>query len=186
LPLAISSAVWFSCKRLRWRLFSYQSNPLSSFASEQSRTEPNLADQPQPVSSSHGLLLPTAHEGPKVHFSRARPPALFRLQGLITLLAACALRSRAGFFSHRRRSWDSPFGAFSSRKVPGLLRPGWAHLPFHPRVFPSHEAMGRPRGLRLLGFSPFGSPWQSDRVLVCRSLDAPLGFCAPTQSQTFR
>jgi len=33
LPLAISSAVWSSCKRLRWLLLSLQSNPLSSFAS---------------------------------------------------------------------------------------------------------------------------------------------------------
>jgi hypothetical protein len=85
--------------------------------------EPNLANQPQPISSSLGLLLPTAHEGSKVHFSRARPPALFRLQGLATLLTAYALRPRASFISHRQRSWDSPFGAFSSRKIPGPLHP---------------------------------------------------------------
>jgi len=29
--------------------------------------QPDLADQPQPASSSHGLLLPTAHEGSEVH-----------------------------------------------------------------------------------------------------------------------
>jgi hypothetical protein len=32
-PLAISSAMWFSCKRLGWLPFSVQSNPLASFAS---------------------------------------------------------------------------------------------------------------------------------------------------------
>jgi hypothetical protein len=50
-------------------------------------------------------------------------PATFRLQGLVTLLAVSSLRSLAGFVSHRRRSWDSPFGAFSSRKVSARLRP---------------------------------------------------------------
>jgi hypothetical protein len=33
LPLTVSSAVWSFRNRLRWELFSYQSNPLSSFAS---------------------------------------------------------------------------------------------------------------------------------------------------------
>jgi len=45
-------------------------------------------------------------------------PATFRLQGLGTLLTACSLESRAGFVSHRRRSWDSPFGGFLSRRDP--------------------------------------------------------------------
>jgi hypothetical protein len=44
---------------------------------------------------------------------RLSPPATFRLQGLATLLTACSLESRAGFVSHRRRSWDSPFGGLS-------------------------------------------------------------------------
>jgi hypothetical protein len=44
-------------------------------------------------------------------------PATFRLQGLATLLAAYSLESRAGFVSHRRRSWDSPFGGFPSRRI---------------------------------------------------------------------
>jgi hypothetical protein len=124
LPLAVSSAVWFSCKRLRWQRSSLQSNPLSSLASVSSRTKPCLADQPQPASSSLGLLLPTAHEEPKIHLPRARPPATVRLQGLATLLTAYALRSPAGSISHRQRSWDPRFGAFSSRKVSGALPPG--------------------------------------------------------------
>jgi hypothetical protein len=86
-------------------------------------TQSNLANRPQPINSSHGLWLPTAHQGSKVHLPRAYQPATFRLQGLATLLTACALRSRAGSVSHRRRSWDSPFGAFSSRKVSGILPP---------------------------------------------------------------
>jgi len=43
---------------------------------------------------------------------RPSQPATFRLQGLATLLAACALESRAGFVSHRRRSWDSSLRRF--------------------------------------------------------------------------
>jgi hypothetical protein len=49
-------------------------------------------------------------------------PATFRLQGLSTLMTAFSLRSLAGFVSHRQRSWDSPFGAFPSRKVSRRLR----------------------------------------------------------------
>jgi hypothetical protein len=64
---------------------------------------------------------------------------------VFTLLTVYALRSRAGFVSHRRRSWDSPFGAFSSRKVSGALPPGWTHLPFRLSVLPSREALGRPK-----------------------------------------
>jgi hypothetical protein len=54
---------------------------------------------------------------------RARPPAMVRLQGLVTLLAVFALRPRAGSISHRQRSWGSPCGAFSSRKASGALHP---------------------------------------------------------------
>ena len=50
-------------------------------------------------------------------------PATFRLQGLATLLTVSSLRSRAGSVSSRQRSWDSPFGAFSSRKVHGRHHP---------------------------------------------------------------
>jgi hypothetical protein len=50
-------------------------------------------------------------------------PATFRLRGLATLLTVSSLRSRAGSISTRQRSWDSPFGAFSSRKVHGRRRP---------------------------------------------------------------
>jgi hypothetical protein len=69
------------------------------------------------IRSSHGLWLPTAHgriRGPL--FASSEPLAQFRLQGLATLLTAFSLESRAGFVSHRRRSWDSPFGGFTSRE----------------------------------------------------------------------
>jgi hypothetical protein len=49
-------------------------------------------------------------------------PATFRPQGLATLSTVFSLRTRAGLVSYRQRSWDSPFGAFSSRKVLTRLR----------------------------------------------------------------
>ena len=83
----------------------------SSFAFLQSVSRPDLAGRSQPASPSHGLWLPTAL---KDHGSTSRgpdQPATFRLQGLATLLTACSPRTPAGFVSHRRRSWDFPFGA---------------------------------------------------------------------------
>jgi hypothetical protein len=62
----------------------------------------------------------------RVHDPRtAPPPAAFRLQGLATLLAACSPRRLVGPLSSRQRSWDSPYGAFSSW---ALLLPGFSSL----------------------------------------------------------
>jgi len=77
------------------------------------------------IRSSHGLWFPTALKESEVHLSRARSlPATFRLQGLATLLTAYSLESRAGFVSHRRRSWDSPFGGFPSQKIATVFSTG--------------------------------------------------------------
>jgi len=92
------------------------------------------------------------------------PPATFRPQGLVTLATVYALQARAGFISHRRRSWDSPCGAFTSRKVPAAFPRGCAHLPFRTVGNPAAEAMGRPNGPRLLGFDPFESPWRATGI----------------------
>jgi hypothetical protein len=76
-----------------------------------------------------------------------RLPATFRLQGLATLLAVSSLRSRAGFVSHRQRSWDSPFGGFPSQKVSGVLPPGGTHIPLFLAVLPPPERRAGPTGL---------------------------------------
>jgi hypothetical protein len=92
---------------------------------------------------------------------RLLEPATFRPQGLATLAAAFSLRALAGFLSRRRRSWDSPFGAFSARKVFTTFPRRRTHLPFLPPVFPSRRiGIGRPGGPRLLGFDPSESPWR--------------------------
>jgi hypothetical protein len=132
--------------------------------------------------SSHGLSFPSAHEGSEVHFARACRPATFRLQGLATLLAACSLRARAGLVSYRQRSWDSPFGGFSSRKVLPAFPPG-----MHPRTvllsgIPTAEAPGRPDEPRFLGFNPPESPLRLGRCLARQPPDPPLGFALPGPS----
>jgi hypothetical protein len=119
----------------------------SSFAFLQSVAQRCLVGRPQSADSSHGLLVPTALEGAEVHISRTLPaPASVRLQGLATLLAAYALRARAGFVSHQQRSWDSPFGAFSSQKVSATFPGGRTHVPFLPSVIPPPKRWAGPTG----------------------------------------
>jgi hypothetical protein len=128
-------------------LFSVRIEPsLRAWASLQSLTQQHLVSRPQPANSSHGLLFPSALEEPEVHFTRVCRPATFRLQGLATLLAASSLRIRAGFVSHRQRSWDSPFGGFSSGRASGVLPPGPTHIPFNPAVLPPPKRRAGPRG----------------------------------------
>jgi len=74
-------------------------------------------------------------------------PATFRLQGLATLLAASSLGSRAGFVSHRQRSWDSPFGGFPFQKGASAFRPGKNPHTVSPAVFPPPKRQTGPRGL---------------------------------------
>jgi hypothetical protein len=91
-------------------------------------------------------------------------PATFRPQGLVTLSAAYALRARAGFVSHRQRSWDSPFGAFSSRKVPAAFPRGWTHMPFLPSVFPPPKRRAGPTGRGSWALTLAGVPDGRTRV----------------------
>jgi len=149
LPLAFSSALWFSDQRgSSGVIHRPDANPLFEF---------NLPLEYYPTKSSFSAeadqLLSWAfgpystYKESKVYLTRVRPPATFRLQGLVTLLATYSLRSRAGFFSHRRRSWDSPFGVFSFRKASELLPFGFAHLPFNLAVFPLPKHRAGPIGL---------------------------------------
>jgi hypothetical protein len=102
-------------------------------------------------------------------------PATFRLQGLVTLLTASSLQFRAGSVSHRQRSWDSPFGAFSFRKVFDPFPSRRTHILFPLSVYP-RRSTGRLDRPQFLGFTPSGSPWRPNVVLARRPLDAPLGF----------
>jgi hypothetical protein len=149
----------------------------SSFAFLQSLAQHDLVRRPKSADTSHGLSLPSAHQESEVHSLRALPqPATFRPQGLATLSATYSLRARAGSVSHRRRSWDSPFGASSSRKVPGAFpRRAHPHTVF-PVVVPGAEARAGPtsRGFRALTLSRV----PGDRTGVnSPTAGCSLGFC---------
>jgi hypothetical protein len=102
-----------------------------------------LAGSPQRISASHGLHFPTALSASKVRFSRALPPpAIFRLQGLITLLTVFTLRYLASLVSYRLRSWDYPFGAFPSRKVSASFPTRKNPHTVHSSVYPRTEVQG--------------------------------------------
>ena len=146
LPLAVSSAAWFSFAGLRRPQLSDRCALSSGLAFLQSLAQRNLVRRPQPADSSHGLSFPSALAGSAVHLTRAGQPATFRRQGLATLWAAYSRRAPAGFLSRRRRSWDSPFGASSSRKVSAAFPRGRTHLPFLPSVIPPPKRWAGPTG----------------------------------------
>jgi hypothetical protein len=102
-------------------------------------------------------------------------PASFRPRGLVTLSTVSSLRSRAGFLSHRQRSWDSPFGAFSLREAAVRFRIGETHVPFLPRVEPPAKQKAGPAG-HGSWVLPLGSPWRPSVGLAPRPLAAPLGL----------
>jgi hypothetical protein len=87
-------------------------------------------------------------------------------------LTAYSLRSPAGFLSHRQRSWDSPFGAYPSRKVSRALPPGWPHLPFRSSVIPMPKHWAGPTGCGFWGSTLPGV--LSER----RRFSSPLGGCS--------
>ena len=76
--MAVSSALWFSLDGVRRLRLSDQQNPLFEFLLHRSITQHNLANQPQLISSSHGLFFPTAH---------------VRIDGPLDAGFACPLRS---------------------------------------------------------------------------------------------
>jgi hypothetical protein len=115
----------------------------------------------------------------KVHFSQVCLPASFHLQGLVTLLAVYSLRIPAGFVSHRRRSWDSPFGDLFLRKIIGVLPPDEAHIPFNQAVFPPPKRRAGPKGLGSWVFALSKVPGRPDGFLGRRPLEPPMGFALP-------
>jgi len=99
---------------------------------------------------------------------------VFRLQGLVTLVTAYALRSLAGFISRRQRSWDLPFEAFSSQEVCERFRPNAPTYRFAAMI---PGASAEPTWLlRFLGFNPLAEFLAVHVCLIHQPLDAPLGF----------
>lgn len=101
-------------------------------------------------------------------------PATFRLQGLTTLLTVSSLRSRAGSISTRQRSWDSPFGAFSSQKVRRRSRPSAPTYRFADGCSHTAEAEWPAPQAAVPGLSPFRESLAPGRVF-----SAPDAGCSP-------
>jgi hypothetical protein len=154
----------------------------SSFAFLQSLAQHDLVRRPRPTNTSHGLSLPSAHQGSEVHSRGFASPATFRPQGLVTLSAAYSLRARAGFVSHRQRSWDSPFGAFPSRKVSATSPGGRTHLPFSLPVLPPPKRWAGPTGADFWALTlprvPGGQTGINSPTAGCS-----LGFCPSRANQ---
>jgi len=149
----------------------------SSSAFLQSLAQRNLVSQPQPANTSHGLSFPSAHEGSEVHSTRALPahyvpPSGFAypLDGLLPPSPCRLSFAPAALMGFTLRS-------FLLLKGIHTFPHGRTHMPFQPSVFPTRRSgLGRPNGLRLLGFDPSRSPSRPDAGLVRPPLDAPLGF----------
>ena len=90
-------------------------------------------------------------------------------------MAACSLESRAGFVSHRRRSWDSPFGGFLPREVSPAFRLGRTHLPLAQRFF-RRRSVRPARRAPVTGFTPPEVALRPHGVLGRRPPAPPLGF----------
>jgi hypothetical protein len=109
----------------------------------------------------------------RIHSRGLCLPASFRPQGLATLSTACSPRTRAGFVSRRQRSWDSPFGAFSSRKVSERHRPEAPTYRFSRRCA-HRRGDGPDRRAAVSGFRPFRESLAAKRVF-----STPAAGCSP-------
>jgi len=146
-------------------LFEFRLPPESCLASP---SPPAVADE-----LLSWALLPFSTRGIGSPLPRELPvPATVRPQGLITLSAAYAFRAPAGFVAHRRRSWDLPFGAFSSRKVSAAFRGGRTHIPFLSSVIPPPKRRAGPTSRGFWALTLPGVP--GDR----RGISAPGAGCS--------
>jgi hypothetical protein len=166
LPLALAPALRSSLRRTSPNTVKRPDKALSSSSAfRQSIAQRILAGRPQPIGSSHGLCVPTAHEGSG---------------GPLHAGFACPLRSAF-------RVWLPSWRFTPSEPAPVLFRTGGA-LGIHPselsplKRFPerfrpkaptyrcstrytsSPKRTGRPGRPRFLGFDPFESPSRARRV----------------------
>jgi hypothetical protein len=159
MPLAFSSAVRVSARRTALVTVRWPVHPLFEFRVPPESCPTSPSRPAAAADTSHGLCVPSAHQEAEVHLPRAvPPPTTVRPQGLATLSAVYALRAPAGFFSHRRRSWDSPFGAFSSRKVSAAFPRGRTHMPFAASVIPPPKRWAGPTSRGFWGSALPGIP----------------------------
>jgi hypothetical protein len=152
----------------------------SSFALRQSITQRTLADQSQPISTSHGLSLPSALQGSEVHSSRACPARYvppsgfgYPLDGLLPPSPCRFCFAPAALLGFALRSFPLSRGI---RCVTARMNP----LTVSPVLLPTGETADRPDRPQSLGFYPRESPLQPNAGLGRRLPVAPLSF-APSR-----
>jgi hypothetical protein len=159
LPLALSSAVRLSLQRGSAGDCSVSSRVLSwGLASGSSFAQQYLVSRPQSADPSLGLLFPSAHQGSKVHFSRAQParyvpPSGFGhpLDGFLPSVPCRFFFTPAALLGFTLRSFLLSKGirGVTTRMSPPAVSP---------IGIPAAVAVGRPNRPRLLGFNPSESP----------------------------
>jgi hypothetical protein len=131
----------------------------SNFASRSSLAQQYLACRPQSAGSSHGLLVPTAHQGSKVHLPRVQPARYvppsgfgYPLDGLLPSVPcrSCFIPAALMGFTLRSVPLSKGIRRISAWMIPRTVSPVGA---------PAAEAKGRPSRPRFLGFYPPESPW---------------------------
>jgi hypothetical protein len=122
-------------------------------------------------------LVPTAHQGSKVHLPRVQPARYvppsgfgYPLDGLLPSNPCQSYFIPAALMGFTLRSFLLSQGI---RRISAWMLP----LTISPVGAPAAEAKGRPSRVWFLGFYPSESPWRLDKGLTCQPLDAPLGFC---------
>jgi hypothetical protein len=149
MPLALASATRYSLSRPH-RNRSHVPDESSSRVLPPSRALPheNLAGLPQLADSSHGLLLPSAHEDSKVHQPRALPARFvppsgfdYPLDGFLPSDPCRPCFVPAALMGFTLRSVPLPRG---TRMSPSTS----AHLRFSQAFFPPPEPRAGPPGRR--------------------------------------
>jgi hypothetical protein len=121
-------------------------------------------------------LVPTAHQGSKVHLTRVQPARYvppsgfgYPLDGLLPSVPCRSCFIPAALMGSTLRSVPLSEGIrrINTWMLPRTVLPVGA---------PVAEAKGRPSRPRFLGFYPSESPWRSDEGLTRQPLVTPLGF----------
>jgi hypothetical protein len=118
------------------------------------------------ISTSHGLLFPSAHQGFEVHLPRALPARYVPPSGFGYPLDGLLPRTPRRFCFTPAALLGFTLRSLTSRKVLPTFPSGKSHLPFAPVVVPFAEAMGRPDGPRFLGSALCGNPCRILTVLA--------------------
>jgi hypothetical protein len=149
-------------RRVALNTLSSQCVLSSSFAFLQSLAQRNLARRSQPADTSHGLSFPSAQRVRRstcTGSAAARyvpPPGFGYPLGGLRPPSPCRFSfTPAALLGFTLRSFLLPEGIrrVSAGKDPRTVPPAG---------IPAAETVGRPNGLRFLGFDPSGSPWRPE------------------------